>query len=399
MSLTETALKALKPKAKPYIVSDERGLYVEVLPTGGVIWRFRYRLNGRQEKVTLGKYPAIGLKTARQKRDALATKAALGESPAKQKQLAKQALAENTTVRQFGEKYFTDIVTRDRKNPSGIRRYLDNEIYPAIGNKPMCDVTTADVQAIIDRKKHHGREAAAVEIRNLFKRLFDYAIVRGVAEINPARAIPVRFITRQRSRERALSAHEIRIYLQTVHQSNIRRQFKLALHIILLTMVRKAELLLAKWEHVDFDQGEWHIPAEHSKTGKPHVVYLSDKALELFRELKVLAGESPLVLPGRNRGKPFAANALNKALDGLRIPIPPFTIHDMRRTASTHLHEAGFVSDVIEKALNHTIGGVRGVYNRAEYADQRREMLQFWASYVDDLMHERKVVLGRFKAA
>jgi hypothetical protein len=151
-------------------------------------------------------------------------------------------------------------------------------------------------------------------------------------------------------------------------------------------LVRKSELLNARWEHVHLDEGLWEIPAENSKTGKPHLVFLSRQAIEVFRELRFLSETSPLVLPGRSSlDKPFAHNALNHALDGVTFPITHFTIHDMRRTASTLLHERGFVSDVIEKALNHTMGGVRGVYNRAEYADQRRDMLQWWGGYVDSL--------------
>ena len=172
------------------------------------------------------------------------------------------------------------------------------------------------------------------------------------------------------------------------------------LYLILLTMVRKSELLLARWEHVDFEQAEWHIPAEHSKTGKPHIVFLSRQSLTLFKELHMLAGGSALVMPGRGSlTKPFAHNAINTALKTALAgqPIPAFTIHDLRRTASTLLHENGWASDVVEKALNHTIGGVRGVYNRAEYAPQRRDMLQFWADYIEQLMTTGKVILSRFR--
>ncbi len=173
-----------------------------------------------------------------------------------------------------------------------------------------------------------------------------------------------------------------------------------SLHLILLTMVRKSELLLARWEHVDLEAAEWHIPVENSKTGKPHIVFLSHQAVELFKELQILAGGSKLVMPGRSSlTKPFAHNAIN---DALKValqgqPIPAFTVHDLRRTASTLLHENGWASDVVEKALNHTIGGVRGVYNRAEYADQRKAMLQFWADFIDVMMNSGRVVLGRFK--
>lgn len=400
MALTDTALKALKPKAKTYTLADERGLYVEVFPTGGVVWRFRYRINGKQEKLTLGKYPALTLKNARIKRDEAAEAAAMGRSPAQQKQLAKVAAADATTVADFGERYFREIVAKDRKNVSLPRRYFDKSVVPAIGAKPMRDVTTEDVRAIIWSKKDQGFDAAAGEVRGLLKRLFDYGLTAGLVTVNPVLALPMRHVHKARSRERALTPGEIRTFLRAAYESNIRRQFKLALHLILLTMVRKSELQLARWEHVDFEQAEWHIPAENSKTGKPHIVFLSKQAMGLFRELEKLASGSALVMPGRGSlTKPFAQNAINNALKVALAgqAIPAFTIHDLRRTASTLLHENGWASDVVEKALNHTIGGVRGVYNRAKYETQRRDMLQFWSDYVEQLVGTGQVILWRVK--
>ena len=400
MALTDTALKALKPKDKPYTVADERGLYVEVFPTGGIVWRYRYRIGARREKLTLGKYPALTLKNARLKRDEAAQAAAMDKSPAQQKQLAKRAAAEATTVSEFGERFFLEMVNKDRVDTTIPRRYFDKNIVPAIGAKPVRDVTTEDVRAIIWKKKDEGFDAAAGQVRGVLKRLFDYAMTAGLVSVNPVLALPMRHVHRAKSRDRTLSPDEIRLFLRAAIESNIRRQFKLALHLILLTMVRKSELLLARWEHVDFDAAEWHIPAEHSKTGKPHIVYLSRQSMEMFRELQALAGGSELVLPSRSSlVKPFAANALN---DALKVSlagqdIPAFTIHDLRRTASTLLHENGWPSDVVEKALNHTIGGVRGVYNRAEYEPQRREMLQFWADYIEQVLTTGKVILGRFR--
>lgn len=400
MALTDTALKALKPKDKAYTAADERGLYVEVFPTGGIVWRYRYRVDGRREKLTLGKYPALTLKNARIKRDEAAQAAAMSKSPARQKQLAKRAAADATTVAEFGERFFREIVAKDRQNITIPRRYFDKSIVPAIGAKAVRDVTTEDVRAIIWKKKDEGFDAAAGNIRGVLKRMFDYATTAGLVGVNPVLALPMRHVHKARSRDRALSPDEIRRFLVAAFESNIRRQFKIGLHLILLTMVRKSELLLARWEHVDFERAEWHIPAEHSKTGKPHIVFLSRQAVALFKELQALAGGSELVMPGRGSlTKPFAHNAINNALKVALVgqDIPAFTIHDLRRTASTLLHENGWASDVVEKALNHTIGGVRGVYNRAEYEPQRREMLQFWADYVEQLMTAGKVILGRFK--
>ncbi len=400
MPLTDTAIRALKPKATRYSRTDERGLVLEVFPTGGMLWHYRYRLNGKQERVTLGRYPALSLKLARAERDKRETLVAQGQSPAVQKQLAKQGAAPDTTVAEFGERFFRDVVAKDRRDLTIPRRYFDKSIVPAIGAKAVRDVTTEDVRAIIWRKKDEGFDAAAGNIRSVLKRLFDYAQTAGLVTTNPVLALPMRHVHKAKARERALSPDEIRAFLKAAFESNIRRQFKIGLHLILLTMVRKSELLLARWEHVDFEQAEWHIPAEHSKTGKPHIVFLSRQAVALFRELRALAGSSELVMPGRGSlTKPFAHNAINTALKTALQgqDIPAFTIHDLRRTASTLLHENGWPSDVVEKALNHTIGGVRGVYNRAEYAPQRREMLQFWADTIEQLITTGQVVLGRFK--
>jgi integrase len=304
------------------------------------------------------------------------------------------------TVREFGARYYAEVVTRDRKNPIEVRRYLDSDVYPALGNKPLREVAPVDVQAVVFRKRDNGRPAAAGRLRGVMKGLFNYARALQLVTTNPVDSLPMRYVTQARPRTRALSPTEIRCYLQTLYKSNCRRQFKLALHLLLLTLARKGELLKARWEHIDFAACEWHIPAENAKNTMPHVVYLSQQAKALFEELKKLAGGSELVLPGRSSlTKPFAGNALNKALEGINFEMEPFTIHDSRRTASTLLHEKGFVSDVIEKALNHTIGGIRGVYNKAEYAEPRRKMLQFWADFIEGIASERQVIVGQFGVA
>ena len=141
MALTDNALKALKPRDKTYTVTDDRGLHVEVFPTGGIVWRYRYRLNGKYEKLTLGKYPALTLKNARLKRDEAAQQVAMGESPAKKKQQAKVAGAEDATMAEFAERFFKDIQARDRKDVTMPRRYLEKDILPHIGIKPVRDIT------------------------------------------------------------------------------------------------------------------------------------------------------------------------------------------------------------------------------------------------------------------
>lgn len=400
--LSDKKISIMKVREKTYAVTDGRGLAIEITPNGLKRWCFRYQFNGKPERVLLGRYPAMTLAEARVERDRLTLQVERGVSPAQQRRKEKEGAPELHTFAEFSERYYAEVAAKDRKNPAGIRRYLDKDILPLLGRKVVRDVTTDDVRKVVWRKKDHGHDAAAAEIRGLLKRLFDYAMTLGIVQLNPVLALPMRHVFKAKARDRALSPQEIRAFLRVVYHSNIRRQFKLAVHLLLITMVRKSELLLAKWGDVDLDAREWCIPVEHSKTGKPHIVYLSEQAKELFQELKQLACGSDLVLPGRGSlTKPFAHNAINKAVQQAAqgLEMPAFTIHDLRRTASTLLHENGWPSDVVEKAMNHTIGGVRGVYNRAQYAEQRREMLQFWASYVGSLLDEGRVILGNFRKA
>jgi integrase len=381
------------------MVSDGRGLSLDILPSGKMSWLYRYCLDGKYGKVNLGHYPDLPLRTARERRDELAGKVAKGESPAMEKKLARAGMATNPTVKEFGERYYKEQVMRRWKDPKAIRRYLDNEIFPTLGEKALKEVNALDVQALVYRKRDNGRAQAAMQLRNVIKQMFAYAIETQLVTVNPAVMVATRYIGKTRKRSRVLIPKEIRLYLRTIYQSNIRRQFKLALHIILLTLSRKSELLLARWEHVKFESGEWLIPEENAKTGKPHIVYMSTQVAEMFRELKALAGDSDLVLPGRGSlTRPFATNALNKALEGLTFDMDPLTIHDLRRTGATLLTEHGFNRDVIEKALSHEAQGIRAVYIVAEYAEQRKKMLQWWADYVDGIMNESKVIVGNFGA-
>ncbi len=401
MELTDAKIKALKPLAgSRYSKADGDGLMLDITPAGVKSWVFRYRLNGKREKVVIGRYPDVTLKSARDERKKLAGQVQAGKSPATERKLQKAGLSTDPTVKEFGERYYTEQAIKNWKDPFHIRRYLDNEIFPTLGAKALKDVNALDVQALVYRKRDKGHVSSAIQLRMVIKQIFDYAIETGLVPTNPAAMVATRYIGKARKRSRVLTPKEIRLYLRTIYQSNIRRQFKLALHIILLTLSRKSELLLAKWEHVNFETGEWLVPETNAKTAKPHIVYMSTQVADLFRELKALAGDSEMVLPGRGSiAKPFAKNSLNKALEGLTFDMDPLTIHDLRRTGATLLTERGFNRDVIEKALSHEATGIRAVYIVAEFAEQRKEMLQWWGGYVDSLMNESKVIEGNFKRA
>lgn len=430
MALSDTRIKNLKPKDKVYQVADESGLFIEVTPKGSKVWRLRYRLLGKQEKVMLGHYPAFGLAEARSWRDECKVLVKRGISPMalkrgdpipeyisptlkemadefvtkwcfetvgkiRQKERAQQA---ENTVLAFATKWYEDIVIPNNKRHAGTLRVLKKDVFPVIGDKQVDEVTVNDVLSITDTIKNRGSDQMALQTRNILKRFFSYAIARQKTQFNPAAAIEGRYIAQARSRDVALTTDEIGRLLRAIYQSGMRRANKLALHLLVLTMVRKTQLTEASWEEIDLDKAEWIIPADRMKKEKAQVVPLSTQVLAMLKELKQLSSGSAWVFPSRNSlNRHISDTTLNHAIRSLDLDIQQFVIHDFRRTASTHLHEAGFNSDWIEKCLAHETKGIRGVYNKAQYAEQRREMLQWWADFVDSQIEEgRKVILGRF---
>ncbi len=436
MALTDTKLRNLKAGEKAYQEADEGGLFMEVMPGGAKVWRLRYRIGGRgskQEKVSLGEYPTYSLAEARTWRDDCKVLVGRGLSPmalkrgdpipddtkpevkeiaqaflqnwcwrAVEKAKAKEAEAlAGDTVEAFAWHWYAEIAEPANSNPRNIKRVLEKDVIPAIGSKQIADVTVSDVLAITDKIKARGADQMALQTRNVLKRLFAYAIAREKATFNPAAAVEAKFVATAKSRDVALTPDELGRLLQAIYQSSMKRAHKLALHLLILCMVRKSELIEAKWEEIDLEKAEWSIPGERMKKDKPHLVPLSKQAVAMFEELKGLASGAEWIFPSRgDLHKPIAKSTLNVAVRTLEHDVQDFVIHDFRRTASTHLHEAGFNSDWIEKALAHETKGIRGVYNRAQYMEQRREMLQWWADFVNAQIEEgRKVVIGRFGKA
>ena len=397
---TDREVLNLKPQEKIYTAKDKsnNGLFLEIRPNGRKTWAYRYTFNAKQEKLTIGRYPDLSLKDARQARDEAANQVAKGISPQQQKIKEQQGQLETILFRDYGERYTKEVINKDRADPSVMLMYLKNDIYPMIGHLAIKDIQIEDVRRTIWRKKEQGYDASANQVRGLLKRMFDYAVTLGLVPYNPVLAIPTRHVFKFKPRDRYLSTAEIRTYYTTLFDSRLYKPRKLGLLLSLLTLVRKSELLRAKWEHIDFDQKIWLIPETKadSKTGhsREMVVYMSSQVIEIFKELKTIAGDEPYVFVGRQRGTHISANAFNTAQKtALALTdIPNFTIHDLRRTASTHLNEQGFNRDAIEKCLNHTATGVRGVYNKAEYAEERIKMMQKWSDFVFSVIYEPNLI-------
>lgn len=386
MTLTLQQVRAARPGKRPYRLADGAGLYVHVAVSGRKTWRFRFWHGARHEEVTVGSHPRLSLSQARDKVLEMREQLARNQNPAEDRRRGRHRRAARVTVNEFGARWLREVVHKVRKQPEVIERLLKRDVYPAIGGRSIVLVTPAELQRIIFARRDAGSPEAAAAIRHTLKRMFEYAQACGLMTANPVDATPLKFVVQHRSRTRALSVAELKIFLQRLDSPSLNLRLCMALKVILLTLCRKSELRLARWEHIDFERAVWEVPAELSKTRVPHIVYLSRQAAECFATLKRLAGRAEVVLPMRwALTQPICESALNNQMACVRWGIPHFTPHDLRRTGSTILNEQGYNPDWIEKALNHSAKGIRGVYNRAQYAEQRRNMLQEWADWLDGL--------------
>jgi integrase len=391
--LTDTALKNLKPKGSLYKVADRDGMYVTVSPAGTVTFRYDYRLNGRRETLTIGRYGPDGLSLARARERCLEARRAVvdGRSPSQEKQRQKRRLAEAKTFGEFTVRWAAEARMADSTR-SMRKSILDRDILPVFQNRLLTEITADDLRDLCNKVKARGAPATAIHVRDIVKQVYGFAILHGEKVANPADDVGPSSIATFVPKDRALSPSEIRIALSQMEYVASYPTIKLGLRLILLTLVRKSELIHATWDEVDFEKALWSIPKERMKASKAHNIYLSQQALDIMVALRTCAGGSRYLIPSRYDADKSMSNAtLNRVTQLIverakanNLPLEPFTVHDLRRTGSTILNELGFNSDWIEKCLAHEDGrSSRGVYNKAEYAEQRRHMLQEWADMID----------------
>ena len=384
--LTDTAIKALKPKDKLYKIVDRDGMYVVVQPSGSIVFRLDYRLNGRRETLTLGRYGPAGLSLARAREKLIDAKRAIseGRSPAQEKQREKRRIKEAKSFGQFGERWLQEARMAD--STRAMRRSIfERDILPAFRNRLLTEILPEDLRGLCAKVKERGAPATAVHVRDIVKLVFAFAILHGEKVANPADEVGPSSIATFVPKDRSLSPAEIRIMLGQLEHVPTLPTIRLGIKLILLSMVRKSELQDAVWDEVDFENAVWSIPKERMKRSKAHNVYLSQQMLDIFIALKTCAGNSKYVLPSRyDADAPMSRATFNRVTTAVVVrakkegmPLESFTVHDLRRTGSTLLNELGFNSDWIEKCLAHEDGrSSRGIYNKAEYEHQRRHMIQ-----------------------
>ena len=380
--LTESQVRALEPRATRYCVADGNGLVVEVMTTGTKIWRFRYTLDGkRQPLATIGDYRMISLRVARAKAQKYAEMVAQGISPVATARRDRGVESKADVLREAAELYLGTAMTgKSDEYRRTTRRALDKDVLPAIGGKPINAVTADDIVAICEQIKSRGSPKMALHTRNVVKRLYAYLIARQLATRNPAEVVPARSIATFDSRTRVLSGAEIGTMLRAIDASSIRRPLKLALHLLVLTMVRKSVLVESAWAEFDLDRAVWTIPAARLNADRDRVVYLPRQAVSMLRELHRAKASRNFVFPSvRGDDRPIAKSTLNQAVKALGLEVEHFVLHDFRRTATTHLREIA----QRDEAVNNRATLAADTPQHEDDPVEQRRIVQRWADFVD----------------
>jgi integrase len=398
--LTDTAISRAKRRSRRYKLADHDGLYLAVLPTGKKVFHHE------RETLTLGSYSSTGhgmsLIDARAEHAKARRLLEQGNSPAqaRRKENEVAAFKQGTSFRGVAEQWMEEFSPHRSASWSKLARRFLNEAYKVLGDKPIADIAQGHVLAACKKAQERGSLYTANAIRRYIGAVFTYAASRGLTDRNPAVAARGALAVPQPRRMPVLSTKEIRDLVKLVRDSGGRAGTRAALELLLLTFVRKRELIQATWGEIDFDSEEWRIPAQRMKAREMHIVPLAHQALRLFRDAQKLASGSKYVFPSLvSLAKPLSDTALNNALT--RLGYSHFSPHGFRRTASTILNELGWRPDIIERQLAHQERNkIRAAYNKASYLEERTKMMQAWADHVDVIVAGSKVVpIGKAKSA
>lgn len=392
--LSDPAVRNAKPAAKPYKLADGGGLFLLVQPNGAKLWRYKYRLHGAERLMALGTYPDVTLAAARNAHRAARAQVAAGENPVQvrriESQKARQAELQAKTGAFQNLAAVWGAITAPKLAANTIRqrdRELDRHLLPTLGHRNVAEITRMEVSALLRRVEARAPEVAR-NLRNYLSGIFEHAIDTGVLSASPVP--PPRILKRRQQRNhKAMSVDDLPQFLLDVRACNAEPTTKAAMQLVILTACRKAEVAGARWEEFDLDAAEWLIPAERMKARREHWVPLSRQAVAILRELRRQTNGAVL-FPHRDRpGAHMAERTLNMMLQ--RMDYAGETIHGFRSVFSTHFNQLGVNPDVVERCLAHAPRDkVRAAYNRHQYREERRKLMQDWADYLDGLLLQKQ---------
>jgi integrase len=402
MALTDVAIKNAKSHEKPYKMGDAGGLFLLVQPSGGKLWRLKYRVDGREKKLAIGPYPEISLAEARRRRDDARTLIVTGKDPSREKQRDKirsRAQAESTfsaLTKEYCAKRKRDGDKAWAATTATRSEYLLSLLDSSIGRVAIAEIKPPDVLAAVRKIEDKGKLESARRTLQLASAVFRYAVATGRLASDPTRDL-----------RGALTAPTVKHYAAITDPKRVGEMLraidgyvglgltKLALQLAPHVFVRPSELRCAEWGEIDLDGALWTIPAAKMKMRKVHHVPLSRQAVAVLRDVKAVTGPAGFVFPGmRSRARPMSENTLNAALRRLGYTSEEMTSHGFRALASTLLNESGrWHPDAIERALAHSDKDkVRAAYHRGQHWKERVEMAQWWSGYLDQLRKGADIV-------
>lgn len=388
MALTDTKIKSLKPKDKAYNVADSDGLYIEVRPSGSKFWRYRFWLSSSKDgRYTIGEYPFVSLSEARKERDWAKSIARKGLNPTTEKKNQQHQIeieSKNTFMFIAKEWIEKKSISWSEGYKEQIEEYFERDCYPHFGNKPIREITPKDILLVMKKMEDRGSASTSLKVRQWCSAVFCYAAATLRVDSDPAALLKGAIIAPDTEHARNLSNSELVKYFSNLNKSKVYPQTKLALYLLPFLFSRQSELRNATWDEFDFENKIWIIKKERMKKRRVHSVPLSDFLIKTFNDLRKISGdnESGFLFPSvTNKNKPLSYTTLNKAITYLGFRSGEITCHDFRATASTHLYEAGFRTEAIEKQLAHVEKDkTKAAYNHAEFLDERRKMMEFWES-------------------
>ena len=392
--LTDLKIRNLKPKNREYGVADSNSLQIRVTPKGVKKWRYRYRFNQKASSITLGKYPAVSLSEARKQREIYQKCLFDGINPKLYKDNLKQTQKKKITFREAFDQWF-DVHKDEFAERTAMKQIqaFEIHIFPNIGNKLVIDLKPLDMLKVFREIDSQGKSETLKKVKGWCSRIFRDCVVLGIIDNDPTRDLPSDSFKKRKSKHYATvtSPNDIKDLLNTISKYKEIGTYEVhqALNLGAYLLLRPSELTDLLWEEVDFKNKIIRIGKGRMKSSNPHLVPLSSQVLAQFEEIKEYGLSEKYVFPSSiNRNASINSESLRMALRRLGIPKEKFTPHGFRHMASTRLHELGYNTDVIESQLAHKIRGVRGVYNQAQYLEDRKVMMEDWSNYLDNLLTE-----------
>lgn len=411
LKLSDAAIRAAKPREKPFKISDGRGLHLLVNPNGSRLWRMQYRFAGKQKMIAFGPYDPAGrgdglsLQQARDKTSYARDLLKNNQDPATQKKLDKIAsrISAENTFNVVADEYIAKIEKEGRATATLDKtRWLIDPARPKIGSRPIAEIKPAEVLAALQAVERRGRLESARRLRSTISRVFRHAVATARADNDPA-ALLIGALTAPTVTNRAaiLEPKRFGALLRAIEGFDGQLTTHAALKLLAILFPRPGELRQASWAEFDLNKAIWVIPPGRMKMRREHRVPLPRQAVAILAKLREITGPDGLVFPSvRSIARPISDGTLNAALRRLGYAKEEVTAHGFRSTASTMLNEAGYDPDVIEAALAHADSDdIRRAYNRATYWDKRVELMRAWADRVDSMRDNTGIKLELAKAS